>query len=93
MARSHRLCLITSRDHGLGLLDGYRTSIIRVLVDIDIEIFVVAVMIVYYRGILVERAVLMMKILTQRWATLRWTISPDAIMRGLEVEIDRLANR
>jgi hypothetical protein len=64
-----------------------------VLVDIDLEIFVVAVMFVYYRGVLGERAVLLIKMLTHRWATVRWTISPDAIMRGLEVEIDRLANR
>ena len=93
MARSHRLCLITSRDHGLGLPDGYRTSIIRVLVDIDLEIFVVAVMFVYYRGSLGERVVLMMKMLTQRWATVRWNISPDAIMRWLVVEKNRLGNR
>ena len=87
------LCLITSRDHGLGLPDGYRTSIIRVLVDIDLEIFVVAVMFVYYRGVLGERVVLLIKMLTQRWATVRWTISPDAIMRGLVVEKDLLGNR
>ena len=68
-------------------------SIIRVLADIDLEIFVVAVIFVYFMGSLGERVVLMMKMLTQRWATVRWTISPDAIMRLLVVEKDRLGNR
>ena len=73
IARSQRLCLSTSRDHGLGLPDGYRASIIRVLIDIDLEIAVVGLMLVYYRGNLGERVVLMMKMLTQRWTTVRWT--------------------
>jgi hypothetical protein len=65
-----------------------------VLVDIDLEIIDVAVIFVYYRGSLLgERVVLMMKMLTQRWATVRWTISPDTIMRWLVVEKDRLGNR
>ena len=79
MGKRHRLCLSTSRYHGIGLVNGYRTSINSVLVDVALEIFIEAAIFVYCMGnLLEERRVLVMK-----KVTLRWTISREAIMLGL----------
>ena len=84
MGKRHRLCLSTSRYHGIGLVNGYRTSINSVLVDVALEIFIEAAIFVYCMGnLLEERRVLVMKKVTLRWTTDRWTISREAIMLGL----------